>query len=99
MKYLLNCIARRLQNWSDTARATRNELIDILLCTKVVVMKWYCLLVIIKCIVSGQNLIEVSKLDGSHRMILISRDLDEPRAVVVHPAIGSVIVQCLMELF
>lgn len=34
---------------------------------------------------SGSNTIEVSKLNGSHRSVLFSEDLDQPRGLVLDP--------------
>ena len=36
--------------------------------------------------------IEVARLDGSFRRVVISKDLMNPRAIVVYPQKGSVIV-------
>ncbi len=36
----------------------------------------------------GLDVIEVSKLNGSYRKQLITKDLDEPRAIVVEPRAG-----------
>ncbi|XP_028846293.1 low-density lipoprotein receptor-related protein 2a isoform X3 [Denticeps clupeoides] len=38
---------------------------------------------------AGTNRIEVSKLDGRYRKWLIHSDLDQPAAIVVNPAIGT----------
>lgn len=37
---------------------------------------------------TGRNTIEVSRLDGSARKILINNSLDEPRAIAVFPSKG-----------
>ena len=37
---------------------------------------------------TGTDRIEVSRLDGSFRKIVISEDLDEPRAITLHPSLG-----------
>ena len=37
---------------------------------------------------TGLDRIEVSRLDGTHRKILISDGLEEPRAIVLHPVKG-----------
>ena len=37
---------------------------------------------------AGRNVLEVSRLDGSCRKIVVSRGLDEPRAVAVFPQRG-----------
>ncbi|CAH3143404.1 unnamed protein product [Porites lobata] len=37
---------------------------------------------------TGTDRIEVSRLDGSSRKIVISEDLDEPRAITLHPSLG-----------
>lgn len=34
---------------------------------------------------SGTKRVEVSDMDGTHRVIIISNELDKPRAIVVHP--------------
>lgn len=34
------------------------------------------------------NRIEVSWLDGRYRKVIITTDLDQPRAIVLHPAKG-----------
>jgi DNA-binding beta-propeller fold protein YncE len=39
---------------------------------------------------TGTDLIEVADLDGKNRLTLVDTDLDEPRAIVVYPAIGLV---------
>lgn len=39
---------------------------------------------------SGDNLIEVAKLDGTSRKILISADLDEPRDIAIDPLKGLI---------
>ena len=41
---------------------------------------------------TGTELIEVSDFDGQNRLQLIASDLDEPRAIVVAPAIGYVVI-------
>ena len=38
--------------------------------------------------VAGLDVIEVARADGTSRMVLISEDLDEPRAIVVYPQKG-----------
>ncbi|GIY34998.1 low-density lipoprotein receptor-related protein 4 [Caerostris darwini] len=38
---------------------------------------------------SGRKIIEVSRVDGSSRKILVDLDLDEPRAIVVFPRKGN----------
>lgn len=40
---------------------------------------------------AGRKRIEVSNLDGSHRKVLISEDLDSPRAIAVNPKSGHMI--------
>lgn len=37
---------------------------------------------------AGTNRIEVATLDGRYRKWLIYRDLDQPAAIVVNPALG-----------
>ncbi|XP_073246768.1 low-density lipoprotein receptor-related protein 6-like [Porites lutea] len=37
---------------------------------------------------TGTDRIEVSRLDSSSRKIVISEDLDEPRAITLHPSLG-----------
>ena len=37
---------------------------------------------------TGRNKIEVSRLDGSSRKVIIDTNLDEPRAIVVYPRKG-----------
>ncbi|XP_012940301.1 very low-density lipoprotein receptor isoform X2 [Aplysia californica] len=37
---------------------------------------------------TGRNCIEVARMDGSHRKTIASKDLDEPRALVVDPKRG-----------
>lgn len=37
---------------------------------------------------TGTNRIEVSKLDGQHRQVLVWKDLDSPRALALDPAEG-----------
>lgn len=37
---------------------------------------------------TGTNRIEVARLDGSSRRVIISDELDEPRAIVVDPVNG-----------
>ena len=37
---------------------------------------------------TGTDRIEVSRLDGSSRKIVISEDLDEPRAITLYPSLG-----------
>lgn len=37
---------------------------------------------------TGTDRIEVSRLDGSSRKVLISENLDEPRAITLHPTNG-----------
>ena len=34
------------------------------------------------------NCIEVARLDGRYRKVIVSTDLDQPRAIVLHPAKG-----------
>lgn len=36
----------------------------------------------------GFNLIEVARLNGSFRYVIISQGLDQPRAIAVHPEKG-----------
>lgn len=38
----------------------------------------------------GLNLIEVARLNGMYRAVVISEGLDQPRAITVHPAKGCV---------
>ena len=45
---------------------------------------------------TGRNTIEVSRLDGSSRKVLVNNSLDEPRAIAVFPSKGSVSV-CGLE--
>lgn len=37
---------------------------------------------------TGTNRIEVAKLDGQHRQVLVWKDLDSPRALALDPAEG-----------
>ena len=37
---------------------------------------------------TGRNRIEVARLDGSQRKVLVSRNLDEPRSMALHPHLG-----------
>lgn len=37
---------------------------------------------------TGTNRIEVAKLDGQHRQVLVWKDLDSPRALALDPAQG-----------
>ena len=37
---------------------------------------------------TGTDRIEVSRLDGSSRKIVISEDLEEPRAITLYPTLG-----------
>lgn len=37
---------------------------------------------------TGTDRIEVARLDGSSRRVIISDDLDEPRAIIVEPVNG-----------
>ncbi|XP_071823394.1 prolow-density lipoprotein receptor-related protein 1-like isoform X3 [Apostichopus japonicus] len=37
----------------------------------------------------GLNVIEVSKLDGAHRKVLMDENLEEPRAIALNPRIGT----------
>lgn len=39
---------------------------------------------------TGTDLIEVADMDGRNRLTLVNKGLDEPRAIVVYPAIGLV---------
>lgn len=39
---------------------------------------------------TGTNRIEVAKLDGQHRQVLVWKDLDSPRALALDPAEGLV---------
>lgn len=36
----------------------------------------------------GFNLIEISRLNGAYRSVVISEGLDQPRAIAVHPQKG-----------
>ena len=38
--------------------------------------------------VLGRNVIEVSRLDGSSRKVVVKGSLDEPRAIVLYPKKG-----------
>lgn len=38
----------------------------------------------------GFNLIEISRLSGAYRSVVISEGLDQPRAIAVHPQKGFV---------
>ena len=40
---------------------------------------------------TGTDRIEVARLNGTSRRVLISDDLDEPRAIALDPAAGCVI--------
>lgn len=40
----------------------------------------------------GLNLIEIARLNGMYRSVVISEGLDQPRAIAVHPQRGYVIV-------
>lgn len=44
---------------------------------------------------TGTNRIEVAKLDGQHRQVLVWKDLDSPRALALDPAEGCVCVYCV----
>ena len=37
---------------------------------------------------TGRNSIEVARISGKARKVLVSTDLDEPRAISVHPVKG-----------
>lgn len=37
---------------------------------------------------SGNDVIEVMKLDGTNRRILFDTDIDNPRAIAVDPVVG-----------
>lgn len=37
---------------------------------------------------TGRNVIEVARVDGSSRLVIIDVDIDEPRAIAVHPTKG-----------
>ena len=37
---------------------------------------------------TGTDVIEVARLNGEHRRTLISQDLDQPRAIALHPQKG-----------
>ena len=45
------------------------------------------------------NRIEVSELDGRSRKVLYWKDLDQPRAIVLHPENGLVLVVLFRKLF
>lgn len=45
----------------------------------------------------GYNLIEVAELNGSNRLTLFSSGLDEPRAIVVDPFYGYVIINSIVD--
>ena len=36
----------------------------------------------------GADVIELSRLDGSHRYVILHSDMDKPRAIAVHPQEG-----------
>lgn len=46
----------------------------------------------------GFNLIEISRLNGAYRSVVISEGLDQPRAIAVHPQKGWGISLCFMIL-
>ena len=39
---------------------------------------------------TGLDIVAVMTLDGSHHFTLVTEDMSEPRAIVLHPAKGSV---------
>lgn len=43
----------------------------------------------------GLNLIEIARLNGLYRSVVISEGLDQPRAIAVHPQRGY--VKCLLD--
>lgn len=43
--------------------------------------------------------IEVSKLDGSHRTVLVSENVTNPRALVLDPRDRSVMCSTIFDLF
>ncbi len=47
---------------------------------------------------TGTNRIEVAKLDGQHRQVLVWKDLDSPRALALDPAEGYVCVCVLTQV-
>lgn len=40
---------------------------------------------------SSSDVIEVSDLDGTNRLVLIHEELEKPSDIVVHPTAGSVV--------
>lgn len=48
---------------------------------------------------TGTDMIEVSDFNGTNRLELITTGLEEPRAIVVHPALGYVKVICSCFVF
>lgn len=48
---------------------------------------------------TGTDMIEVSDFNGTYRLELITTGLEEPRAIVVHPALGYVKVICSCFVF
>lgn len=48
---------------------------------------------------TGTDMIEVADFNGSNRLELITTGLEEPRAIVVHPALGYVELMCSLSIF
>lgn len=46
---------------------------------------------------TGTDMIEVSDFNGTNRLELIKTGLEEPRAIVVHPALGYVEWMCSIK--
>jgi len=47
---------------------------------------------------SGKSRVEVSELDGRWRRVIVWNDVDKPRAIAVHPGLGSVLSRDLLSL-
>lgn len=47
----------------------------------------------------GLNLIEVARMNGMYRAVVISGGLDQPRAIAVHPLKGCVSVSRVSSLY
>lgn len=48
---------------------------------------------------TGVDMIEVSDFDGKNRLQLVTTNLEEPRAIVVHPSLGYVEVNNVVWFF
>ena len=47
---------------------------------------------------TGTDMIEVADFNGTNRLELITTGLEEPRAIVVHPALGYVKLMCSLSI-